>query len=252
MESLEDRIKRFLAIDSGDGYGYGFGDGDGSGSGFGYGDGSGSGYGFGYGSGYGDGSGFGDGDGYGFGYGDGYGFGYGFGYGSGYGDGSGYGYGDGDLKSYNHRKVYYVDDVPTLIDNVRGMVAQGYIINRDKTLTPCYIVRHGNSFAHGESLKDAARDALAKHMQDMPEEERIAEFIKAHPDVSATYPCEDLFRWHNTLTGSCEFGRRQFCKDNGIDLNGSYTVLFFLNITKNAYGGEVIKSVIREYGVLGG
>ena len=220
MESLEDRIKRFLAIDSGDGYGYGFGDGDGSGSGFGYGDGSGSGY--------------------------------GFGYGSGYGDGSGYGYGDGDLKSYNHRKVYYVDDVPTLIDNVRGMVAQGYIINRDKTLTPCYIVRHGNSFAHGESLKDAARDALAKHMQDMPEEERIAEFIKAHPDVSATYPCEDLFRWHNTLTGSCEFGRRQFCKDNGIDLNGSYTVLFFLNITKNAYGGEVIKSVIREYGVLGG
>ena len=130
------------------------------------------------------------------------------------------------------------------------MVAQGYIINRDKTLTPCYIVRYGNSFAHGESLKDAARDALAKHMQDMPEEERIAEFIKAHPDVSATYPCEDLFRWHNTLTGSCEFGRRQFCKDNGIDLNGSYTVLFFLNITKNAYGGEVIKSVIREYGVV--
>ena len=148
--------------------------------------------------------------------------------------------------------MYYVDDEPTLIDNVRGMVAQGYIINRDKTLTPCYIVRHGNSFAHGESLKDAARDALAKHMQDMPEEERIAEFIKAHPDVSATYPCEDLFRWHNTLTGSCEFGRRQFCKDNGIDLNGSYTVLFFLDITKNAYGGEVIKNVIREYGVMGG
>ena len=168
-----------------------------------------------------------------------------------YGDGSGDGDGSG-LKSYNHRKVYYVDDLPTLIDNVRGMVAQGYIINRDKTLTPCYIVRHGNCFAHGENLKDAARDALVKHMQDMPEEERIAEFIKAHPDVSAEYPCEDLFRWHNTLTGSCEFGRRKFCEDNGIDLNGCYTVLFFLNITKNAYGGEVIKNVIREYGVMGG
>ena len=148
--------------------------------------------------------------------------------------------------------MYYIDDEPTLIDSVHGMVAKGYLINREKTLIPCYIVRHGNSFAHGVSLKDAARDALAKHMQNMPEEERIAEFIKAHPDVSATYPCEDLFRWHNTLTGSCEFGRRQFCKDNGIDLNGSYTVLFFLNITKNAYGGEVIKNLIREYGVMGG
>ena len=187
MESLEDKIRKFLSISSGDGYGSG--------------------------------------------------------YGSGYGDG---------LKSYNRRKVYYIDAEPTLIDSVREMIANGYLINRDKTLTPCYIVRHGNSFAHGASLKDAARDALAKHMQNMPEEERIAEFIKAHPDVSATYPCEDLFRWHNTLTGSCEFGRRQFCKDNGIDLNGSYTVLFFLNITKNAYGGEVIKNLIREYGVMGG
>ena len=214
MESLEDKIKRFLAIGSGFGYGYGFGSGYGDGSGYGYGDGDGAGYGDGSGSGYGD--------------------------------------GDGDLKSYNSRKVYYIDGEPTLIDSVRRMVAKGHLVNRDKTLTPCYIVRHGNSFAHGETLKDAARDALAKHMQDMPEEERIAEFIKAHPDVSATYPCEDLFRWHNTLTGSCEFGRRQFCKDNGIDLNGSYTVLFFLNITKNAYGGEVIKNLIREYGVMGG
>ena len=82
---------------------------------------------FAIGSGYGDGDGSGSGDGYG------------------YGDGSGSGDGDGKLKSYNHRKVYYVDGEPTLINNVRGMVAQGYIINGDKTLTPCYIVRHGNS-----------------------------------------------------------------------------------------------------------
>ena len=148
--------------------------------------------------------------------------------------------------------MYYIDDRPTLIDNVRGMVAQGHMVNRDKTLSPCYIVRHGNSFAHGYTLQAASMDALAKHMQDMPEEERIAEFIKAHPDPSAEYPCEDLFRWHNTLTGSCEMGRRRFCKDNGIDLNGSYTVLYFLEITKNEYGGEVIKNVIREYGVMGG
>ena len=147
--------------------------------------------------------------------------------------------------------MYYVDDVPTLIDNVRGTVAQGYIINRDKTLTPCYIVRHGNCFAHGRTLQEAAKDALDKHMSAMPEEERIAEFIKAHPDPNAEYPCEDLFKWHNTLTGSCEMGRRQFCKDHGISLSEKYTVTYFLDITKEAYGGEVIRKVRERYDNLG-
>ena len=123
----------------------------------------------------------------------------------------------------------------------------GAIVNRDKTLRPCFIARHGNNFAHGDTLREAQRDALAKHMQDMPESERIDLFVKEHPDYDGEHPCEDLFRWHNTLTGSCEMGRRQFCKDNGIDLNGMYTVRFFLDITKEAYGGSVIKKVIERY-----
>ena len=167
-------------------------------------------------------------------------------YGSGYG--SGYGYG---LKSYNHRKVYHVDGIPMLIDSVHGMFAKGHMINRDKTTSPCYIARHGNSFAHGETLRAAQRDALGKHMQDMPEEERIEMFIKEHPSIDEVFPCEDLFRWHNTLTGSCEFGRRQFCKDHGIDLDGEYTVRYFLDITKDAYGAEVIRKVREAYETTG-
>ena len=209
MESLEDKIRKFLAPGSGDG--------SGDGSGYGSGDGSGSGY------------------------------------GSGSGDGSGDGYGDGygDLKSYNHRKVYYVDGIPTLIDSVHGMFAKGHMINRDKTISPCYIARHGNSFAHGDTLHAAQRDALGKHMQEMPEEERIEMFIKEHPSIDEVFPCEDLFRWHNTLTGSCEFGRRQFCSDHGIDLDGEYTVRYFLDITKDAYGGEVIRKVREAYETMG-
>lgn len=45
METLEDRIKAFLSLSSGDGDGDGYGDGYGSGDGYGYGDGSGYGYG---------------------------------------------------------------------------------------------------------------------------------------------------------------------------------------------------------------
>ena len=263
MESLEDRIKKFLSVGSGSGDGYGSGYGYGYGSGDGYGDGSGYGYGYGYGSGDGHGDGSGDGYGYGVGsgYGDGYGSGYGsgygygdgdgdgsgYGYGYGYGYGSGYGYGYGDLKSYNHQRVYFIDDVPTLIDSVHGMFAQGKTINRDKTLSPCYVARHGNCFAHGGTLKAARRDALAKYMQDMPEEERIEMFVNEHPNLDGEHPCEDLFKWHNTLTGSCEMGRTQFCRDHGISLSEKYTVRYFLDITKNAYGGSVIRKVRERY-----
>ena len=237
MESLEDRIKKFLSVGSGSGhgYGYGYGDGYGSGDGYGYGSGSGHGYGYGYGHGYGSGSGSGDGSGYGYGSGD----------GSGYGSGDGSGY--GDLKTYNHQRVYYIDDVPTLIDSVHGMFAQGKTINRDKTLSPCYVARHGNCFAHGGTLKAAQRDALAKYMQDMPEEERIEMFVNEHPNLDGEHPCEDLFKWHNTLTGSCEMGRTQFCRDHGISLSEKYTVRYFLDITKNAYGGSVIRKVRERY-----
>ena len=95
MESIEEKIKKFLKVS--DGYGDGSGDGYGDGSGYGSGDGSGygSGDGDGYGYGYGSGSGYGSGDGYGDGSGDGYGSGSGYGSGDGYGDGSGDGYGDG-------------------------------------------------------------------------------------------------------------------------------------------------------------
>ena len=93
--------------------------------------------------------------------------------------------------------------------------------------------------------------AVAKEMQNKPEDERIAEFVKAHPNIDTEYPCEDLFRWHNTLTGSCEFGRRQFCSDHGIDLKSDYTVRYFLDITKNAYGGSVIRKVRKAYDTMG-
>ena len=123
----------------------------------------------------------------------------------------------------------------------------GSVIQNDLTLEPCYIARIGNSFAHGETAREAIADAVAKEMQNKPENERIAEFVKAHPNIDTEYPCEDLFRWHNTLTGSCEFGRRQFCSDHGIDLKSDYTVRYFLEITKDAYGGSIIKKVIEEY-----
>ena len=196
-----------------------------------------------YGSGYGYGSGSGDGYGYGYGYGD------GSGYGDGYGDGSGDG--DGGLSEINGHKVYLVDDVPTIFSSVKGNVAKGFILQSDLTMTPCFVVKgianDDAVFAHGDDLHKAMAALTDKLFNDMPEEKRIAEFIKSHPDKDKPYPNQDLFDWHHRLTGSCMAGRNAFVKDRGLTLDGETTVTEFIELTQNSYGGSVIHNLEKAY-----
>ncbi len=226
---METLIEKFLAV--------GQSSGSGSGSGSGYGSSYGDGYGYGYG--YGDGSGSGSGSGSSSGYGDGSGYGYG------YGDGSGYG-----LSSYNGQKIYMVDDTATLIDSVHGQYARGSIVNADLTLTPCYIARNGDCFAHGSTLEEARRDAEAKALRDEPIEQRIERFKRAYPNADDRVANSELYKWHNILTGSCEFGRKQFALEHNIDIeNGSMTVREFVKLTKDAFGGQVIEQLKEVYNI---
>ena len=252
---MEDRIKQFLSIGcgsgdgSGDGSGYGCGCGYGCGSGSGCGCGSGDGSGYGCGDGYGYGSGSGDGYGYGYGYGSGSGYGYGdgygygYGYGSGYGDGDGYGYGSG-IKSINGNSIYVVDSIPTIITNVKGNIAKGFILQSDLSLTPCFIAKENNQFSHGNTLHEAFESLREKLYDDSTEEERILKFKEHFSDFSRKYSAKDLFIWHHVLTGSCKAGREAFCKDKGIDVdNDRFTVYEFIELTKNSYGGEIIRKL---------
>ena len=172
--------------------------------------------------------------------GSGYGYGYGYGYGS--GDGSGYG-----IDSIHGKQVYRIDDVQTIIIAVRGNVAKGFILQSDLSLAPCYVVKGHNLFAHGEDLHSAMEALRDKLFEDMPEEERIAAFIKEHPEEDKAYPNRDLFDWHNKLTGSCMAGRNAFVKDHGLSLDGETTVTEFIWLTENAYGGEIIRNLKKAY-----
>ena len=216
MAEISKAIERFLTISSGYGSGYGSGSGDGYGSGYGYG------YGYGSGSGSGDGS--------------------GYGYGSGSGDGYGSGSGDG-LKSFNGQKVYYIDNIPTVIEKVKGNLAKGYIVNADLTTKKCYIAKHDNYFAHGATLKEAEKALQDKVFDNMDVDEKINIFLKEF-DLNTKYPARTFYEWHHKLTGSCEFGRNTFVRNHGIDLvNGMYTVKEFIEITKNDFGGDIIRQL---------
>ena len=233
METI--KIKEFLAARSGYGYGSGYGSGTGSG------DGSGTGYGTGYGSG--DGSGDGSGTGYGTGSGTGSGDGSGYGSGTGYGSGYGSGYGDG-IKKYDGEDVHMIDGVQTIITAVHGNIAKGTILQEDLTLTPCFVAKVDGFFAHGETARAAVEDARDKAFEGLPQEERITAFLDAIKPNTA-YPVMTLYDWHHRLTGSCEAGRKAFAKDHGIDLSADMTREAFFELTKDAYGGSVIREAMR-------
>ena len=212
-----EKIKEFLAVNSGSGYGYG--------------------------SGYGDGSGYGSGSGYG------YGYGYGDGYGSGDGSGDGYGSGDGSgIKSINGETIYIIDCVPTLLDHVKGNVAKGRILKDDLTLERCYVAKQDGFFAHGKTLREAMSALTDKLFEGMPEEERIAEFIKAHK-WGEKYSAVDFYDWHHRLTGSCDMGRREFAASHGFKVTEDelLTVKEFIRLTENSYGSGVIRKLEGAY-----
>ena len=236
MENLNDKIKQFLAI--GDGYGKGYGYGSSSGFGYGYGNAEGSGFGCGFGKGKGYSNGFGNSDGSGNGY--------------GHSDGSGSGYGDGDgngIKEIRGRKVYMVDNTPTLITSVRDNIAQGFILQSDLQLEHCFIVKENNMFAHDNTLRDAFTSLQEKLYDDGTKEERIEAFKQKFPSYDTKYGNRDLFAYHHVLTGSCRIGRESFVADRGLSLDGETTVREFVQLTKEAYGGSIIKLLPQVYGI---
>lgn len=179
------------------------------------------------GSGCGDGSGYGDGCGYGDGDGD------------GYGCGSGYG-----ISSINGMRVHMIDGVPTVIKTVRENIAKGYILHDDLTLTPCYVAKGQNLFAHGETARAAVQALQEKIYANMDTDEAIETFLQEFPDRDKKYPAKDFYIWHHRLTGSCEMGRNQFVARHGFDLeNDTFTVQEFIDITKNDFGGDVIRQL---------
>jgi hypothetical protein len=182
----------------------------------------------------------------------GYGYGSGSGSGSGDGSGSGYGYGDGSgsgLKSLNNKKVHLIDEVPTIIKSVKNNIAKGFIVNKDLTLTTCFIAKGENQFAHGETLEESVNSLQEKLLINKPIEERIEDFKTNFNNLTDEYQAKEFYKWHFLLTGSCDLGRKSFVNDKGIDLESDkFSVLKFIDLVKNSYGSEIINQLKQSYG----
>ena len=219
------------------------------GSGCGFSNCSGCGYGYGSGQGYASKDGYGSGNSYGSGFSNFFGNGFGCGCGCGCEESDGYGVESyyGNILTFNGNIVDFIDMLPTIIIQVNGDFAKGYIVKDDLTLESCYIAKVGNFFAHGKTLKEAVTDAEKKQKKNMPIEERIKKFVETFGSLDSEHTGKEYYDWHHFLTGSCQMGRDKFCEAHGIDLSKKYTVKYFLNITKNSYGSNVIKLVREAY-----
>ncbi len=148
----------------------------------------------------------------------------------------------------NNKVVYHIDDIPTIIETVKGNVAKGFILLADLSLRPCFVVKCQNKFAHGETLHQAFSDLQEKLYSDYPIGSRIEKFIQEFPNLNKKIPARELFSWHHILTGSCKAGRQSFCYDRGINIDTDlFTVTEFINMTINAYNGEIIMQLKNKY-----
>lgn len=131
----------------------------------------------------------------------------------------------------------------TVIKQVKGNLAKGFIINSDLTTENCYVVKNGSLFAHGRTLEEARKALQDKIFDDMDVDEKIDLFLKKF-NLTDKYPAKDFYEWHYILTGSCEMGRNVFVKNHGIDIeNDKYTLREFIDLTKDDYGGNIIKTL---------
>ena len=136
-----------------------------------------------------------------------------------------------------------IDNVATIITRVIGNLAKGFVLNDDLTLSPCFVVKGQNLFAHGETVKAAQTALQEKIFERMNTDEKIDAFLDTFK-LGKKYPAKTFYEWHHKLTGSCEMGRNSFCSRHNIDLeNGMYTVEEFVEITESDYGGEIIKQI---------
>lgn len=165
---------------------------------------------------------------------------------NGYGCGNSYGCG---LKSINGHAVHIIDNTLTIITSVHNNIAKGFVVRTDLQLIPCYIVRDGDMFAHGETLRNAFDSLQEKLYDDSTEEERIEAFKKKFPEYDVKYSNRDLFTYHHVLTGSCKMGRETFVANRGLSLDGETSIREFVELTKDSYGGEIIKRLPMIYGM---
>lgn len=142
--------------------------------------------------------------------------------------------------------IYYIDSIPTIIYNVKGDIAKGAILSEnDMTLTPCFIMKKGDVYAHAKTLHEAHKIVHDKFEKKYNVDDRINKFKNEFPDFNIKVKAKELFNWHYYLTGSCALGKIALLNDKHIDLeNDMVSVHDFIELSRDKFGWDVIVKLL--------
>lgn len=144
--------------------------------------------------------------------------------------------------------VYYIDSIPTIIYSVKGDYAKGAIVSeKDLSLTPCFIMKKGELYAHGTTLHEAHSIVHDKFNKKFSIKDRIATFKSKFPDFSIKLKAKELFDWHYYLTGSCQLGKLALLKDKDINLESDFvSINEFIELSRNKFGWDIIQLLLPQ------
>ena len=137
---------------------------------------------------------------------------------------------------YVEGRYLYCDDSLIHVKRKRKIGEYTYYVGKIKGMNAIY---DGENYAHCKDFRDGVNDLEFKKAED-----RGADQYRDYT-MDTVVSFEDAKTMYRIITGSCKAGTEQFV--NGLrSVKEQYTVREIIDITKNAYRGEVFKSFFEK------
>ena len=137
---------------------------------------------------------------------------------------------------YVEGRYLYCDDTLIHVKRKKKIGEYTYYVGKIKGMNAIY---DGENYAHCKDFRDGVNDLEFKKAKDRG----ASQYRDYTMDTVVSF--EDAKTMYRIITGSCKAGTEQFV--NGLrSVKEQYTVREIIEITKNAYRGEVFKSFFEK------
>ena len=137
---------------------------------------------------------------------------------------------------YVDGRYLYCDDILIHVKRKKQIGEYTYFVGKIKGMNAIF---DGENYSHCKDFRDGVNDLAFKKAKD-----RGAEQYRDYT-LDTVVSFEDAKTMYRIITGSCKAGTEQFV--NGLrSVKEQYTVREIIDITKNAYRGEVFKSFFEK------
>lgn len=137
---------------------------------------------------------------------------------------------------YVEGRYLYCDDTLIHVKRKRKIGEYTYYVGKINGMNVIY---DGENYAHCKDFRDGVNDLEFKKAEDRG----ASQYMDYTLDTVVSF--EDAKTMYRIITGSCKAGTEQFV--NGLrSVKEQYTVREIIEITKNAYRGEVFKSFFEK------